>query len=88
MGVIKRGEFWHYRFKARGKLYTGNTGCTKEKDDDFILALFAIGTCTGLREGDICTLRWSEVDLESGWITRRTSKTGSIVTIPILSILD
>ena len=58
-----------------------------EKADDFILALFAIGTCTGLREGDICTLRWSEVDLNSGWITRRTSKTGSIVTIPILTHL-
>ena len=58
-----------------------------EKADDFVLALFAIGTSTGLREGDICTLKWSEVDLNSGWITRRTSKNGNIVTIPILTHL-
>lgn len=58
-----------------------------EKADEFVLALFAIGTSTGLREGDICTLKWSEIDLNSGWITRRTSKTGSIVTIPILTHL-
>ena len=46
--------------------------------------LFLAGISTGLREGDICTLRWSEVDLRTGWITRKARKTGKEVRIPIL----
>ena len=38
---------------------------------------------TGLREGDICTLKWNEVDLINHLITRKTRKTGAIVQIPI-----
>lgn len=52
--------------------------------DPFIFALFAIGMATGLREGDICTLRWQEIDLVGGWITRKMSKTGKLVRIPIM----
>lgn len=38
-------------------------------------ALFAIGTCTGFRLGDACTLKWSEVDLQVGVIRRIPNKT-------------
>ena len=54
------------------------------KADDFIYPLFAIAINTGLREGDVCTLKWSEVDLRAGWIKKKTAKTGKEVDIPIL----
>ena len=38
---------------------------------------------TGLREGDICTLKWREVDLVHRLITRRMRKTKVEVQIPI-----
>ena len=58
-----------------------------EKADDFIRPLFGIGLYTGLREGDICTLRWKEVDLDDGWIQREMLKTRKTVRIPILPAL-
>ena len=51
--------------------------------DDFTRPLFMMAVWTGLREGDICTLKWSDVDLESRLITRETRKTGAEVQIPI-----
>ena len=51
--------------------------------DDFTRPLFMMAVWTGLREGDICTLKWREVDLERRLITRKTRKTGAIVQIPI-----
>ena len=38
--------------------------------DGFTRPLFVMAVWTGLREGDICTLKWSEVDLERHLITR------------------
>jgi len=38
--------------------------------------LLGLGYFTGLRRGDCCTLRWSEVDLVRGIITRVPNKTG------------
>lgn len=51
--------------------------------DDFTRPLFMMAVWTGLREGDICTLMWSEVDLIHRLITRKTRKTGATVQIPI-----
>ena len=51
--------------------------------DDFTRPLFMMAVWTGLREGDICTLKWNEVDLIHHLITRKTRKTGAIVQIPI-----
>lgn len=51
--------------------------------DDFTRPLFMMAVWTGLREGDICTLKWSEVDLVRRLITRKTRKTGATVQIPI-----
>ena len=50
------------------------------RSDPFLYPLFAIAAYTGLREGDICTLKWSEVSYETGTITRRMRKTGKRVT--------
>ena len=51
--------------------------------DGFTRPLFMMAVWTGLREGDICTLKWSEVDLLHRLITRKTRKTGATVQIPI-----
>ena len=51
--------------------------------DGFMRPLFMMAVWTGLREGDICTLKWSEVDLLHRLITRKTRKTGATVQIPI-----
>ena len=55
-----------------------------EKADDFIKPIFVIGIATALREGDICTLKWIEVNLKSNIIRREMLKTRRIVEIPIL----
>ena len=58
-----------------------------QEADEFLFPIFLFGVNTGLREGDICALKWSEVDLQRGWINRRTSKTRQAVRIPILPSL-
>jgi integrase len=45
--------------------------------------LFALGTYTGLRLGDCCTLRWSEVDLARGLIMRVPRKTARTSAKPV-----
>lgn len=45
--------------------------------------IFTIGLCTGLTLGDICLLRWNEI--ENGWISnKRRRKTGVMLDIPIM----
>ncbi len=58
-----------------------------EQADRFVYPLFRIGLSTGLRRGDICCLRWAEVDLDAGWIECKTRKTGKTVQIPIFPSL-
>ncbi len=56
-----------------------------KKLDDFSRPLFTIAISTALREGDICTLKWDEVDLEIGVISRgQMRKTGHAVEIPMM----
>lgn len=55
-----------------------------------IKTLILIGIYTGLRLGDVSTLKWSEVSLDTGNIERMPSKTkkqGKTITIPIHAIL-
>ena len=58
-------------------------------EDDFhvIEAIFIIGINTGLRKGDICLLKWSDVDFHKKAISKELSKTKETVFIPISSIL-
>jgi len=46
--------------------------------------LFAIGTYTGLRLGDCCTLKWNEVDLARGQIRRIPRKTARRKPVPVI----
>lgn len=57
----------------------------KDNMDDFSGPLFTIAIATALREGDICTLKWSDIDFQRDIIIKRMRKTGHIVEIPILS---
>lgn len=52
--------------------------------DEFIYPLFAIGISTGLREGDICTLMWNEIDFKDNYIKHKMMKTDKYVEIPMI----
>lgn len=54
------------------------------KAPDFIRSIFVVGFFTAFREGDISTLRWSDVLWEHGVIRRELLKTGVTVEIPIM----
>ncbi len=59
----------------------------KAKDDPFIYPLIVTGMCTAMRRGDCCTLLRTSVDLDAGFVTVKTSKTGEYVQIPIFPLL-
>lgn len=50
----------------------------------FCRPLFLVAAVTGLTEGDICTLEWSEIDREKDVIYRTRRKTKVDMVIPIL----
>ncbi len=60
---------------------------TAAKTDELIYPLVVTAACTAMRKGDCCRLRWASVDLESGFITVKTSKTGRSVDIPLADLL-
>ncbi|MCF7855252.1 MAG: tyrosine-type recombinase/integrase [Candidatus Pacebacteria bacterium] len=55
-----------------------------DKADDFLYPLFLTAITTGLREGDICLLKWDHLDAKREWIHLKMQKTGKPVDIPIL----
>ncbi len=57
------------------------------KGDAFCRPLFVTGICTAMRRGDVCQLRWTDVDLKNRFITVNTSKTGARVSIPMFPML-
>jgi integrase len=57
------------------------------KDDDFIRPILVVGSCTAMRRGDCCLLKWCDVDLARRFITVKTAKTGQTVSIPIFPLL-
>ena len=62
------------------------------KADSYIRPLFFIGLFTGLAEGDICTLRKSDINFDHRHIYRKRNKTanssGKISAIPMLPVLE
>lgn len=57
------------------------------ESDEFIRPIIIMAACTAMRRGDCCLLKWDSVDLEEGYITVKTSKTGATVDIPIFPML-
>ncbi len=45
--------------------------------------LFMLGTYTGMRLGDCCTMPWASIDLDAGIVSRVTAKTGTRVSLPL-----
>jgi integrase len=65
--------------KELNKILTHSTGA--------IRSIFLVGMCTGMRLGDCCQVKWDDVDLQSGFLTVTTSKTGEVAEIPLFPIL-
>lgn len=57
------------------------------KTDHFVYPLIVTAMCTAMRRGDVCLLKWRDVDLPNSFITVKTAKTGAEVTIPMLPML-
>lgn len=58
---------------------------TEERPD--IHALVVAAACTGMRIGDVCRLKWEDVDLRANLIEATTAKAGVRVTVPIFAPL-
>ena len=58
------------------------------QQDPIVHPVIVAGMCTAMRRGDCCLLKWSDVDLEEGFITVKTAKTGATVDIPIFPLLQ
>ena len=56
-------------------------------EDPFIRPIIVTGICTAMRRGDCCLMKWDDVDLEEGYITVKTSKTGETVDVPMFPML-
>ena len=54
--------------------------------EDIVRDAFLVGCYTGLRFSDITTLR--DEHLVNGWLTRKMSKTGFMVDIPVSTLFD
>jgi integrase len=52
--------------------------------DEFCYPLFLVAANSGMTEGDICTLEWSEVDWRANCIRRDRRKTGADIILPLL----
>ena len=58
------------------------------KESPLIGVLFLVAGATGLTEGDICTLRWCEINWDTKLIQRKRRKTGADLVIPIMPQLE
>ncbi|MHC4750245.1 MAG: tyrosine-type recombinase/integrase [Planctomycetota bacterium] len=56
-------------------------------EDEMVYQLAVVASCTAMRKGDCCLLKWEHIDLDEGWVTVKTSKTGQTVDIPISKLL-
>ena len=56
--------------------------CKKSKNKD-LYKVVVLALSTGARQMEIWGLKWSEVDLDRGWITLRNTKNQEIRTIPL-----
>lgn len=58
-----------------------------ENCDELIRPVVLTAMCTAMRRGDCCLLKWESVDLEHGFISVKTSKTGELAEIPLFPFL-
>lgn len=53
------------------------------KENTTLHNLVVTAACTGMRIGDVCCLKWDDIDLRNGFIDTVTAKAGVRVTVPI-----
>lgn len=58
------------------------------KHDELMYPLIVCAAMTGLRRGDVCRLKWENIDFSSGMLSVRTSKTNAPTEIPIFPLLQ
>jgi integrase len=56
--------------------------------DPFNYVLFFVAANSGLTEGDICTLRWDDIDWANGFLRRSRRKTGTHIDCPLMPELE
>ena len=57
------------------------------RENPAVHGLVVAAACTGMRIGDVCRLKWVDVDLRGGLIETVTAKAGVRVTVPIFEPL-
>ncbi|QHI68456.1 tyrosine-type recombinase/integrase [Tichowtungia aerotolerans] len=55
--------------------------------DPILRPVVLTAMCTAMRRGDCCRLKWESVDMEGGFVTVKTSKTGEVAEIPLFPAL-
>jgi len=55
--------------------------------DKLIRPVILTAMCTAMRRGDCAMLKWESIDLENGFISVKTSKTGELAEIPLFPML-
>jgi len=55
--------------------------------DELMFSMIVTALCSGLRRGDLCRLKWRDVDLKAGFVSVKTNKTGERIEFPILPLL-
>jgi integrase len=55
--------------------------------DELTRPVVMTAMCTAMRRGDCSMLKWESVDLENGFISVKTSKTGELAEIPLFPLL-
>lgn len=71
-----------HRRPFTGKELDGVFRAAAEVDPELRPVIVA-AACTALRRGDVAQLRWEAVDMDAGFVTVKTAKTGETVEIPI-----
>jgi len=56
-------------------------------ETEFMGGLITAAACTGMRRGDVCSLKWADVDLAGGYVTAKANKTGEPIEVPIFAPL-
>ena len=54
-------------------------------NDPLLYPLIVTVLATGMRRGDACRLKWTDVDLAKNHVRVKTSKTGAVVLLPIMA---
>jgi integrase len=55
--------------------------------DPLLHPVIVTGMCTAMRLGDVCLLKWADVDLKNRFVNVKTSKTQTRVSIPVFPLL-